>query len=76
VGVASYRLHGLDGEHVLRSADEALYLAKQAGRDRVAGADRPRSLGPVAPLPTFRAIPPRTDPATANPVTQPPSLPM
>ncbi len=53
IGVASYRTHGLDGERVLRAADEALYLAKQAGRDRVAGAEPPAMLsltGPTAPL--------------------------
>lgn len=76
VGVASYRLHGLDGEHVLRSADEALYLAKQGGRDRVAGADRPSAIGLVAPLPPLRAVPARPETPPALPVALPPTLPM
>jgi diguanylate cyclase (GGDEF)-like protein/PAS domain S-box-containing protein len=76
VGVASYRLHGLDGEHVLRSADEALYLAKQAGRDRVAGANQPSGIGPVAPLPPLRAVPPRAELRPAQALSESPSLPM
>lgn len=35
VGVASYPIHGADGEALLRAADQALYVAKRAGRDRV-----------------------------------------
>jgi len=34
-GVAIYPLHGADAAEVLRRADEALYEAKRAGRDRV-----------------------------------------
>jgi diguanylate cyclase (GGDEF)-like protein len=39
-GVAAYPTHGRDAEQLLRAADEALYLAKHAGRDRVAAAPR------------------------------------
>lgn len=35
VGVACYPEHGATGEALLRSSDEALYRAKQEGRDRV-----------------------------------------
>ncbi len=35
VGVAMYPEHGSTGEFVIRAADQALYRAKQAGRDRV-----------------------------------------
>jgi diguanylate cyclase (GGDEF)-like protein len=35
LGVAAYPLHGLTGEVVLNCADQALYKAKQAGRNRV-----------------------------------------
>ncbi len=73
VGVASYRQHGLDGEHVLRSADEALYMAKQAGRDRVAGATQPSGIGLLA---SRRPVPPRTESRPAQPVADSPSLPM
>ena len=38
VGVASYPQHGNTSESVLRAADEALYRAKQSGRDRVVSA--------------------------------------
>jgi len=34
-GIAMYPNHGLTSEALLKSADEALYQAKQAGRDRV-----------------------------------------
>ena len=37
-GVAIYPNHGSTGEALLKSADEALYRAKQAGRDRVIAA--------------------------------------
>jgi diguanylate cyclase (GGDEF)-like protein/PAS domain S-box-containing protein len=35
LGVASYPLHGADGEAVIIKADQALYAAKQMGRDQV-----------------------------------------
>jgi diguanylate cyclase (GGDEF)-like protein/PAS domain S-box-containing protein len=35
VGVAAFPQHGSTSEELLRAADEALYTAKQAGRDRV-----------------------------------------
>lgn len=69
VGVASYRQHGLEGDQVLRSADEALYLAKQAGRDRVAGADQASGIGLVAPLPPLRSAVTRRDTAGDGPET-------
>jgi len=42
VGVASYPQNGEDAESVIRNADEALYEAKELGRNRVilAGADK------------------------------------
>ena len=40
VGVALYPAHGLTATEVIRAADEALYTAKRAGRDRVALATR------------------------------------
>ena len=41
LGVASFPAHGLGGEALLRAADQALYQAKEAGRDRVVGAELP-----------------------------------
>lgn len=35
-GVASFPMHGLTQEQVMRAADSALYMAKKLGRDRVA----------------------------------------
>ncbi|PWH17648.1 MAG: hypothetical protein DDG60_01610, partial [Anaerolineae bacterium] len=35
IGVAVYPEHGVNGQDILRAADEALYAAKQAGRNRV-----------------------------------------
>jgi two-component system, cell cycle response regulator len=38
IGVAGYPEHGETGEEIVRAADEALYRAKQEGRDRVCAA--------------------------------------
>ncbi|HQO28926.1 MAG TPA: GGDEF domain-containing protein, partial [Accumulibacter sp.] len=35
IGVSSFPMHGLNGEQCIRAADDALYRAKLAGRDRV-----------------------------------------
>jgi diguanylate cyclase (GGDEF)-like protein/putative nucleotidyltransferase with HDIG domain len=35
-GVAAYPTHGVDGDQLLQAADQALYVAKQLGRDRTA----------------------------------------
>lgn len=38
IGVASFPLHGRDGDGLLRSADQALYRAKREGRNQVVSA--------------------------------------
>jgi diguanylate cyclase (GGDEF)-like protein len=40
LGIAVYPEHGSTQESILRAADDALYRAKQAGRDRVVLAER------------------------------------
>ncbi len=46
IGVAESRVANQQFEHVLRSADKALYHAKQSGRNRVEAAQAPRSRTP------------------------------
>lgn len=55
VGISLYPDDGSDGESLLRSADAAMYLAKQAGGGRhrffaFAGGDSPSSEAPVQPV--------------------------
>jgi diguanylate cyclase (GGDEF)-like protein len=47
VGVAAYPTHGTDVEELYRAADDALYLAKAEGRDRVVPAGRGLEHGPA-----------------------------
>ena len=49
-GVATYPLHGGDGESLVAAADEALYRAKRAGRDRSARSRRRPGGGHLAAL--------------------------
>jgi diguanylate cyclase (GGDEF)-like protein len=45
VGVAAYPVHGSDRKSLLSSADQALYVAKRAGRDRVMSLPPPAIVG-------------------------------
>jgi diguanylate cyclase (GGDEF)-like protein len=58
-GVATYPQHGTSAAEVLKAADQALYRAKQSGRDRVCGAEEPAAT---------------EEKLTATSVTQVPSL--
>jgi diguanylate cyclase (GGDEF)-like protein len=46
VGVAVYPNHGTDMAELVHAADEAMYRAKQAGRDRVQVAPTSNEQGP------------------------------
>lgn len=54
IGAAMYGRHGVTISQLLRSADEALYLAKQAGRDGWAMARMPIPAPLARPLPVER----------------------
>jgi diguanylate cyclase (GGDEF)-like protein len=56
IGAALYGRHGVTIGQLLRSADEALYLAKQAGRDGWAMVRAPLSNTVVPPLPAERPV--------------------
>jgi diguanylate cyclase (GGDEF)-like protein len=45
IGVASFPQHGSSASEILREADTALYLAKNAGRDQVISAPLNRCVG-------------------------------
>ena len=75
IGVASYAEHGRTAEELLRNADNALYMAKNAGRDRVMLAETlyPQAAGSTTPDNLARRTEsiieatPRLDDSTANP---------
>ena len=48
-GIATYPLHGQSAEALLRAADQALYQAKEAGRNCLRIADHARAAGAMAP---------------------------
>jgi len=54
IGIATYPVHAGDLEHLLASADRAMYVAKQAGRDRVV-----RASAPATSSATIVNLPPR-----------------
>jgi diguanylate cyclase (GGDEF)-like protein len=46
LGIAAYPLHAGDRQRLFASADQALYAAKEAGRNRVVVAPLPRASAP------------------------------
>jgi two-component system, cell cycle response regulator len=56
IGAALYGRHGVTISQLLGSADEALYLAKQAGRDGWAMARAPLPKTVVRPIPAERPV--------------------
>jgi hypothetical protein len=61
IGLAEFPTHGDTPEAVISRADEALYDAKRAGRDRVV-----RGEAPPAPVGQAAAAPPADEPPGAN----------
>lgn len=52
-GVASFRLHGLTRNTLIESADQAMYMAKHTGRNRICRAETPL----LAPVETSLLVP-------------------
>jgi diguanylate cyclase (GGDEF)-like protein len=50
-GVAVYPGHGMDTDSLLRAADQALFRAKRAGRNRLAMAGQPQLVASASPPP-------------------------
>jgi hypothetical protein len=48
IGIASAPEEGLDRVALLQASDEALYRAKESGRNRIAGRSTPRLVGAAA----------------------------
>jgi predicted signal transduction protein with EAL and GGDEF domain len=61
IGISTYPDDSTDAAHLMRTADRALYAAKQAGRDRVETVSRDsRSERDEPPLNGGRQLPGRT----------------